>query len=48
MNDGESVEEVFEEFPPTPFSFKLMVALMAVYVGWRLIQGVIWLWNWAT
>ena len=27
----------------TPFSFKLMVALAALYLGWRLVQGIIWL-----
>jgi hypothetical protein len=26
----------------TPFSFKLMVVLVALYLGWRLIQGVVW------
>lgn len=25
-----------------PFSFKLMVFLAVVYLGWRLIQGIIW------
>lgn len=27
----------------TPLSFKLMVVMVAVYLGWRLVQGVIWL-----
>ena len=26
----------------TPFSFKLMVALTVLYLGWRLIQGIVW------
>lgn len=26
-----------------PFSFKLMVAAVAIYLGWRLVQGVLWL-----
>ena len=26
-----------------PFSFKLMIALTVVYLGWRLIQAVGWL-----
>ncbi|MGB7859010.1 MAG: hypothetical protein WBM90_00775 [Acidimicrobiia bacterium] len=26
----------------TPLSFKLMVVLAVVYLGWRLIQGVVW------
>ncbi len=28
---------------PTPFSFKLMVVLAVIYLGWRLVQGIIWL-----
>ena len=27
----------------TPFTFKLMVVLAALYLGWRLVQGVLWL-----
>lgn len=27
----------------TPFSFKLMIVLVVLYLGWRLIQGVVWL-----
>lgn len=27
---------------PTPFSFKLMVVLAVLYLGWRLVQVVIW------
>ncbi|MEX2251096.1 MAG: hypothetical protein WD895_03380 [Acidimicrobiia bacterium] len=26
-----------------PFSFKLMVVLVVIYLGWRLIQGILWL-----
>jgi hypothetical protein len=25
-----------------PFSFKLMVGLTVVYLGYRLVQGVVW------
>lgn len=25
-----------------PFSFKLMIALTVIYLGWRLIQGIVW------
>lgn len=25
-----------------PFSFKLMIVLAAAYLGWRLVQGLIW------
>jgi hypothetical protein len=28
---------------PTPFSFKLMIVLTVIYLGWRLVQGVVWL-----
>jgi len=28
---------------PTPFLFKVMVALVVLYLGWRLVEGVIWL-----
>ena len=27
----------------TPISFKLMVGLAVLYLGWRLVQGVVWL-----
>jgi hypothetical protein len=26
-----------------PFSFKLMIVLTVVYLGWRLVQGIVWL-----
>lgn len=29
-----------------PFSFKLMIALTVLYLGYRLVQGVIWLIDW--
>lgn len=29
----------------TPFSFKLMIVLVVLYLGWRLVQGVIWVWD---
>ena len=29
----------------TPISFKLMVGLAALYLGWRLVQGVAWLYQ---
>lgn len=38
-----------EQDPPrTPFSFKLMAGLAALYLGWRLIQGVAALIRWIT
>lgn len=33
--------------PGAPLSFKLMVALAALYLGWRLVQGVMALYRWA-
>ncbi|HJQ77052.1 MAG TPA: hypothetical protein VJ948_07300 [Acidimicrobiia bacterium] len=32
----------------TPFSFKLMVVLVVLYLGWRLVQGVVWVWQQVT
>lgn len=29
----------------TPFTFKLMVVLVVLYLGWRLIQGLVWVWQ---
>jgi hypothetical protein len=29
----------------TPFSFKLMVVLVVLDLGWRLVQGVVWVWQ---
>lgn len=32
--------------PKTPFSFKLMVGLAILYLGWRLVQGIAALIRW--
>ena len=29
----------------TPLSFKVMVVLVVLYLGWRLVQGVVWVWQ---
>ena len=29
----------------TPFSFKLMIVLVVVYLGWRLVEGLVWVWQ---
>jgi len=42
MND-EYLPETDQEELKTPLSFKLMVALTVIYLGWRLIQGIVWL-----
>lgn len=31
------------EVVKTPFSFKLMIVLVVLYLGWRLVQGILWL-----
>lgn len=48
MTDDTHHEELPDDVPPAPFSFKLMIALGVVYLGWRLIEGLVWLWDWAT
>jgi hypothetical protein len=32
-----------QEEVKAPFSFKLMIVLTVIYLGWRLIQGIVWL-----
>ena len=32
-----------EDDVKTPFSFKLMIVLTVLYLGWRLVEGIIWL-----
>lgn len=29
----------------TPYSFKLMIVLVVAYLGWRLVQGLVWVWD---
>lgn len=41
--EGPSRSHDPDEVPPAPWSFKIMVALAVLYLGWRLVQGVIWL-----
>lgn len=33
--------EVAEQ-PPAPWHFKLLIAATVVYLGWRLVQGLVW------
>jgi hypothetical protein len=35
--DGPPEEEI-----KAPFTFKLMIALTVLYLGWRLVQGIMW------
>lgn len=44
-HDGDELPEV-SAVPDgelkAPFTFKLMIALTVLYLGWRLVQGIIW------
>jgi hypothetical protein len=31
-----------EDDVKTPFSFKLMIVLTVIYLGYRLVQGIVW------
>jgi hypothetical protein len=37
MSDPPEGEEL-----KAPFSFRLMVVLVVIYLGWRLVQGIAW------
>lgn len=43
--DSEVDAADLKEPAPTkaPWHFKLMVAALVIYLGWRLIQGVVWI-----
>ncbi len=32
-----------DEEVKAPLSFKLMIILTVLYLGWRLVQGIVWL-----
>lgn len=40
MTDPNGQEDV-----KTPLSFKLMVVLVGLYLGWRLVQAIVWIWG---
>lgn len=41
--DGEAPpQEPLDEDIKAPFTFKLMIVLTVLYLGWRLVQGVMW------
>jgi hypothetical protein len=40
MNDQEDPGQ--DQDMPTPFTFKLMIVLTVLYLGYRLAQGVVW------
>jgi hypothetical protein len=35
--------ELPDEDLRAPFSFKLMIVLTVIYLGYRLVQGIVWL-----
>ena len=41
LPDADKPEEAPEQVR-APFSFRLMIALTIAYLGWRLVQGIIW------
>lgn len=41
MNEHDKQEDI-----KTPFSFKIMIVLVVLYLGWRLVQGLVELWKW--
>ncbi len=41
MTEGRDQDDV-----TTPLSFKIMIVLVTLYLGWRLVQGIVWLWQW--
>jgi hypothetical protein len=46
VNDGRGQDEPVTpegESVPTPISFKVMVVLAVLYLLYRLVQGVVWL-----
>jgi len=40
MTHGPEQEEL-----KTPLSFKVMIVLVVLYLGWRLVQIIIWIWE---
>jgi hypothetical protein len=32
-----------EDDERAPFSFRLMIVLVVIYLGWRLVQGIGWI-----
>lgn len=36
-------KKVIGDPPTTPWHFKLLVVAAVVYLGWRAVQGVVWL-----
>lgn len=31
-----------EQHPSTPWHFKVLLVALVIYLGWRLVQGIVW------
>ncbi len=40
---SEPVDEGDADTAPPPISFWVMIGLAVLYLGWRLVQGIMWL-----
>ena len=40
MTEHDNQEDV-----KTPFTFKLMIVLVVLYLGWRLVEVLVWVWG---
>ncbi|HEX6287259.1 MAG TPA: hypothetical protein VFZ80_07215 [Acidimicrobiia bacterium] len=40
MTDQHDQEDV-----KTPLSFRIMIVLVVLYLGWRLVEVIVWLWQ---
>lgn len=40
--DGPLPDDPVDDVDPPPISFWIMIGLFALYMLWRLIQGVVW------
>lgn len=45
MNDPYLPEGDTPPDEPTPWGFRIVLILAALYLLWRLIQGLVWVWN---
>jgi len=39
---GDPSQVKTEDASPVPWHFKLLVLVVVLYLGWRLVQGVVW------
>ena len=38
-------EEQQQEDLKTPFTFKVFIVLVVLYLGWRLVEVLVWVWD---